>query len=192
MIGKYLDICTSHLRPETVDALSAGDISDVHVYDYEEGMFIVVPDLDEKPFTYSDLETLLNYAEQRDITLIRLDRDGEEIDSLPTYDWSSPKEKFLKLSAEFQQDALMETAMRVQETSDYLRVQGRIDLSNWDEHKLLEIYRNMAKDFEYMYFESYRYENDYINFTWEVFTKLLIERFGSDDMNRKVVHYDVN
>ena len=177
MIGKFLDICTSHLRPETVDALSAGDIRDVHVYDYEEGMFIVVPDLDEKPFTYSDLETLLNYAMQRDITLIRLDRDGEEIDSLPTYDWSSTKEKFLKLQAEKQQNALMETAMRIQETSDYLRVQGRIDVSDWDEHDLLEVYRDMARDFEYMYFDSNRYENDYINFTWEVFTKLLIERF---------------
>ena len=67
--------------------------------------------------------------------------------------------------------------MRIQEASDFLRVQGRIDVSDWDEHDLLEAYRDMARDFEYMYFESDRYENDYINFTWEVFTKLLMERF---------------
>lgn len=178
MIGKYLDVCTSHLKQETVDDLIQGNITEVHVYDYEEGLFIVVPDrFDLYEAIPKDLDTLISYAEQNEISLIRLDRDGEEIDDLPTYDWRSPKEKFLELQAEKQQNALMETAMRIQETSDYLRAQGKIDVSDWDEHDLLEAYRDMARDFEYMYFESYRYENDYINFTWEVFTKLLIERF---------------
>ena len=181
MIGKFLDICTSHLRPETVDDLSAGNIRDVHVYDYEEGMFIVVPDLDEKPFTYSDLETLLNYAKQRNITLIRLDRDGEEIDSLPTYDWSSPKEKFLKQHAEVQQNALMETAMRVQTTSDYLSYTGKIDTTRYSEFELAAIYRCMARDYEFKYYGTKTYEDDYLESTEELFTKELIEKFGKED-----------
>lgn len=177
MIGKYLDICTSHLTQDTVDNLTVGNIIGVPVYDYEEGLFIVVPDEFNPLKNPSDLGILFSYAKRNGISLVRIDRDGEEIDGLPTYDWRSPKEKFLELQAEKQQNALMETAMRIQETSDFLRVQGRIDVSDWDEHDLLEAYRDMAREFEYMYFESDRYENDYINFTWEVFTKLLMERF---------------
>ncbi len=183
MIRAYLDICTSHLTQDTVDNLTAGKYISVPVYDYEEGMFIIITNkilhqnMDINKEIPIDLRRVLAYAKQNGITLIRLDRDGEEIGALPTYDWRSPKEKFLELQAEKQQNALMETAMRIQETSDYLRAQGKIDVSNWDEHELLEIHRDMARDFEYMYFESDRYENDYINFTWEVFTKLLMERF---------------
>ena len=87
MIGKYLDICTSHLTQETVDDLAIGNIIGVFVNDYEEGIVISVPD-DTNIEVPKDLDTLFEYARQNDITLIRLDRDGEESEELPIYEWN--------------------------------------------------------------------------------------------------------
>ena len=87
MVGKYLDICTSHLTPETIDDLVMENIENVASYDYDEGTFIVVPDEFEVSTIPIDLARLFDYARQNGITLIRLDRDGEEIEELPIYEW---------------------------------------------------------------------------------------------------------
>ena len=89
MVGKYLDICTSHLTSYTIDNLVMENIKGVYTYDYPEGMFIVVPDMFdiEEELIPSDLDTLFKYAKANGITLIRLDRDGEEVDDLPIYNW---------------------------------------------------------------------------------------------------------
>ena len=171
MIGKYLDVCTSHLTQDTVDNLTAEFYHYVPVYDYEEGLFIVVPD--------NDLSILLGYARKNDISFIRLDRDGEEIDDLPVYDWSSPKEKFLEMTAYFQQNALMETAMRIQDTADFLRYTGDITIDE-DEMKLLQIFADMAREFEYKYYGTDRYSGDYLKLTDEVFRKELLEKYGKE------------
>ena len=179
MIGKYLDVCTSHLTQDTVDNLTAGFYHYVPVYDYEEGMFIVVPDKFEEEPLPDDLSILLEYARKNGISFIRLDRDGEEIDDLPVYDWSSPKEKFLEMTAYFQQNALMETAMRIQDTVDFLRYTGDITIDE-DEMKLLQIFADMAREFEYKYYGTDRYSSDYLKLTDEVFRKELLEKYGKE------------
>lgn len=93
MTRMYIDICTSHLTPQTVDDLTMENVP-VIAYTYEEGMFISVPNKDDFCFDYkledlpSDLIKLLKYAWENYITLIRLDRDGDEIPhELPIYRW---------------------------------------------------------------------------------------------------------
>lgn len=180
MIGKYLDICTSHLTQDTIDNLTAGIYTYIPVYDYEEGMFIIVPDKFEEEPHPDDLEILFKYARKNDISFIRLDRDGEEIDDLPVYDWSSPKEKFLEMTAYFQQTALMETAMRIQDTADFLRYTGDIHIDE-DEMELLQIFTDMAREFEYKYYGTDRYSSDYLKLTDEVFRKELLEKYGKEN-----------
>lgn len=90
MIGKYLDLCTSHLTNETVDKLVMEQIPNTTSYNYEEGMFIIVPSLehDENDIKRpKDLENLFDYARQKNCSIIRLDRDAEEIKELTTYEW---------------------------------------------------------------------------------------------------------
>lgn len=177
MIGKYLDICTSHLTQDTVDNLTVGNIIGVPVYDYEEGIFIVVPDEFNPLKNPADLGILFAYAKKNGISLIRIDRDGEEIDDLPTYDWRSPKERFLEQPAYFQQTALMETAMRIQDTADFLRYTGDISIAE-DEMELLCIFTEMAREFEYEYYGTDRYTDDFLKLTDEVFRKKLLEEYG--------------
>lgn len=179
MVGKYLDICTSHLTPDTVDNLTIGFYIGVPVIDYEEGLFVTVTDeFGENPLP-DDLFTLLRYAKQNGITLIRLDRDGEEIDGLPTYDWKSPKDKFLEQPQQVQENALMETAMRLQDIADFLRYTGDISIG-CPLLEQLQIFSEMAREFEYKYYETDRYRDDYLNFTDEVFRKELKEKFGKE------------
>ena len=89
MLGKYLDINTSHLKEETLNSLSENKMP--YSYDYKEGIFISVPDKDiigEEVYELpSDLVTLLEYAWKNDVLLIRLDADGEVVDDLPVYEW---------------------------------------------------------------------------------------------------------
>lgn len=181
MIGKYLDVCTSHLTKETIDNLVMDNIAQVVSYDYPEGMFVVVPD----SFDYKvnseewpkDLCRLFEYAQHNEISVIWLDRDAEEIDELPTYDWTTPKEKFLEQTAYVQTNALMETAMRLQDIADFLRYTGDISIG-YNEMELLQIFRTMAREFEYKYYDTNRYQDDFIKLTDEVFRKELIEKFG--------------
>lgn len=184
MIGKYLDICTSHLTRETVDDLFIGNIIGVVVHDYKEGMFVVVPDsFDYKTNSIvwpNDLCRLFEYAQHNEISVIWLDRDAEEIDELPTYDWKTPKEKFLEQTAYVQANALMETAMRIQDTADFLRYTGDISI-DVEPMKLLVIFREMAREFEYIYYDTERYQDDFINFTDEYFRTELKKRFGKEN-----------
>lgn len=87
MIAKYLDISTTHLTKETVDGL--GPDKWPYSYPYEEGVFITVSDDDSTLMNQlpADLQTLLKYALDHNIQLLRLDRDAEEIGALPKYEW---------------------------------------------------------------------------------------------------------
>lgn len=93
MLGKYLDISTSHLKEETLNSLSENKMP--YSYDYKEGIFISVPDKDiigkEIRNLPSDLVVLLEYAWENDVLLIRLDTDGEVVDDLPVYKWDEVK-----------------------------------------------------------------------------------------------------
>ena len=90
MIGKYLDLCTSHLTSETVDNLVMENIPYTTAYTYEEGMFIIVPSIEYEPDEIErpeDLEHLFYYARIKGCSIIRLDRDAEELDDLRKYEW---------------------------------------------------------------------------------------------------------
>ncbi len=90
MVEKYLDLCTNHLTSETVDKLVMENIPYITAYTYEEGMFIIVPSVEYEPKGVErpkDLEYLLQYARNKGCSIIRLDRDTEELDDLRTYEW---------------------------------------------------------------------------------------------------------
>ena len=90
MIGKYLDICTSHLTMDTVNKLCENKIPYTTAYPYEEGLFLIVPSSTYEPNNIkrpNDLNILLNYAKQHDCSIVRLDRDADEINELTTYEW---------------------------------------------------------------------------------------------------------
>lgn len=90
MTRMYIDICISHLTSETVENLEMENIPYVTAYTYEEGMFIVVPEKESIEYSNvpQDLWKLLNYAWNNYISLIRLDRDAEEMyERLPVYKW---------------------------------------------------------------------------------------------------------
>lgn len=92
-IYKCLDTSTGHLTHETVIALGLDNVAYVTAYTYKEGLFIVVPDMDISDVKKTaadwpnDLKDLFAFARRKDCLLIRLDRDSEETDELPKYDW---------------------------------------------------------------------------------------------------------
>lgn len=92
MTRMYIDICTSHLTPTTIDELVMENVPYVTGYTYEEGMFIVVPEkenvIESRNNIPKDLWKLFEYAWNNYVTLIRLDRDAEECyEILPVYKW---------------------------------------------------------------------------------------------------------
>lgn len=92
-IYKCLDASTGHLTHETVIALGMDNVAYVTAYTYKEGLFIVVPDMDIPDVKKAaadwpnDLKDLFAFARRKDCLLIRLDRDSEETDDLPKYEW---------------------------------------------------------------------------------------------------------
>ena len=92
-IYKCLDVSTGHLTQETVNELDLDNIAYVTAYTYKEGLFIVVPDMDISDVKRAaadwpnDLKDLFAFARRKDCLLIRLDRDSEEADDLPKYEW---------------------------------------------------------------------------------------------------------
>lgn len=89
MILRYLDASTGHLTQKTLNSLNSEDYP--YSYQYDEGVFISVPENDD-PEAFEklpkDLRKLLKYAWKNDVQLIRLDRDAEVVDELPVYEWN--------------------------------------------------------------------------------------------------------
>lgn len=103
-MNKYLDLCTNALsRPTTLmlEAYATSNRPDwpaLTVANYEYGAFITVPpsDMDESgnrtdftewDYMPDDLVAVLRYATEKGATVIRFDRDTEECEDLPSYDW---------------------------------------------------------------------------------------------------------
>ena len=93
MVNRYLKMSTAHLKEATIAALEIMDVPYCVIYD--EGVFISVLDLDhtdaqtrkkydELP---EDLLTILNYARKLGASLVWLDRDADEVEGLPVYEW---------------------------------------------------------------------------------------------------------
>ncbi len=89
MVRRYLDLSTVHIREETSLWLSEQAKAQpplLVVYAYEEGFFIPVPEEPDDAVPM-DLLNLFGLAADNDATLLRLDRDGEQLDGLAEYDW---------------------------------------------------------------------------------------------------------
>ena len=93
MVNRYLKMSPAHLKEATIAALEIMDVPYCVIYD--EGVFISVLDLDhtdaqtrkkydELP---EDLLTILNYARKLGASLVWLDRDADEVEGLPVYEW---------------------------------------------------------------------------------------------------------
>ena len=84
---KYLEISTAHLKQKTLEGLNA--MEPPYTYEYEEGIFMSVPAQKETNISDmpKDLRILLQYAWINGIDLIRMDRDADIIDDIPSYDW---------------------------------------------------------------------------------------------------------
>lgn len=85
MIAKYLELSTRHIKKETIEGLDPDKWP--YSYRYKEGVFITVDELGYPDGLPEDLRLLIQYAKERDVWLIRLDCDAEEVEDLPTYEW---------------------------------------------------------------------------------------------------------
>ena len=80
--SKYLDVCTAHVRQETMNP----GLNPYFIAEYEYGAFFYVP-LEIEADTPEDLAAVLRLAKANGCTLVRLDCDGESYAELETYDW---------------------------------------------------------------------------------------------------------
>ena len=88
-ITRCLTISTAHIKKSTANMVDAEEIFDMVVYKKDElGWWIVTsPNILRDPDVPSDLKTCVELALQYDCEWLCLDRDGEVLDNLPTYDW---------------------------------------------------------------------------------------------------------
>lgn len=78
MIAKYLELSTRHIKKETIEGLDPDKWP--YSYRYEEGVFITVDEFGYPDGLPADLRLLIQYAKERDVWLIRLDCDAEEVE----------------------------------------------------------------------------------------------------------------
>lgn len=80
-------LSTAHLKPETAIALekSRGYPYGPLVSVFEEGFFVSC--LVGSPAEHADLEAVRQWARERGYGYVLLDRDADEVDGLPTYEW---------------------------------------------------------------------------------------------------------
>ena len=85
-ITKMLTVSTANISMETAELLD-GDISIVVYNKGVYGWFIHIPDDPEEYDIPQDLLKLMNFAKDLDCEWLCLDRDGEVLDYLETFDW---------------------------------------------------------------------------------------------------------
>jgi len=89
-----IEMSTNNLTDNTVNNWAPFDTPSPVIANYEYGLFVYVPD-DMKTFLEErskgevpeDLVIVLQYAKDRNIEIIRFDRDADLIEDLPCYDW---------------------------------------------------------------------------------------------------------
>lgn len=88
-ITKCLTISILHIKKSTAVMLYAEEVFDMVVYRKDEfGWWIVTsPNILRDPEIPLDLKACVELALQYDCEWLCLDRDGEVLDNLPTYDW---------------------------------------------------------------------------------------------------------
>lgn len=88
-ITRCLTISTAHIKKSTADMVDAEEIFDMVVYKKDEfGWWIVTaPNILRDPDVPSDLKACIKLALKYDCEWLCLDRDGDYVASLPSYDW---------------------------------------------------------------------------------------------------------
>jgi hypothetical protein len=72
------------------------------------------------------------------------------------------KEAFLKKDAEFQQRRLMETAITANAIYLQMERENKLNTDSYD-GDIMEVITDLAREFEYTFFETDEYEDDYIS-----------------------------
>lgn len=97
---KYVDLKTLHITQNDsilLVALAKDDNFPLSITEYAEGFFIplgegrewyneILPDLKEWGLS-NEFQELVWLCVDKRVSLLRLDRDGEEVDGLPIHDW---------------------------------------------------------------------------------------------------------
>ena len=99
------------------------------------------------------------------------------------YQRTSPKHAFLSASKDFQENRLMETAMRFMDVLCDMQYAHSLNPDKLDESSYLEkleMLRDWAREFEYTCFGIDKYENDWISFAEDWITPKLVEKFGGE------------
>ena len=90
-ISKMLTVSTAHISKETAEMLDKDtDTLDIVVYNKKEyGWFIYIPFYydNNKLYIPKDLHNLLIFAKDSSCDWLCLDRDGEILENLETYEW---------------------------------------------------------------------------------------------------------
>lgn len=87
-IRKYLDISTAHITQQTNDELNRDEVFKCEwtAVGYGYGFFISVPEEVDSDLP-TDLQAVLNKANELGCDVVRLDSDALELEGLQTYDW---------------------------------------------------------------------------------------------------------
>lgn len=96
---------------------------------------------------------------------------------------STPKELFLMLSPEVQQEKLMETAMRIMDIFCDMCYCNRFNpykLEMTEFMQKLDLFSGWAREYEYAYYESDLYTEFWLEHTETIFTKKLMDEFGGE------------
>ena len=91
------------------------------------------------------------------------------------YTVQTPKNSFLSLSPEAQQNSLMETAMRIMDLYTGLYS----DFTDYME--MLKTFRAWAREYEYEFYDTKEYNDFWLEHTEKVFTIKLKSEFGGED-----------
>lgn len=74
---------------------------------------------------------------------------------------TQPKKAFLSKDAEFQQRRLMESAVVINNIYRRMEDEGKIDTSRFN-GDIMEVITDLAREFEYTFFETDEYEDGYV------------------------------
>jgi hypothetical protein len=87
MIHQFFELSTIHIKPETAEWLGgkAGELVSYPKGEY--GWFIPLIMHGDRQRVPEDLAAVMWYAHDAGCTMLVLDRDAEENDNLPTYNW---------------------------------------------------------------------------------------------------------
>ena len=100
------------------------------------------------------------------------------------YEKQSPKDMFLRQPKEVQENALMETAMRIMDIYDDMSYAHNLNPDKTDSvdfMKKLSVFRDWAREYEYKFYGTEGYETFWLESTENYFTPLLKKEYGNEE-----------